>query len=68
MPKVTSKPTSFLTQVFDTCPETNERQKLAYVGEDEKNEAMVIMTRGKTTAWKHTIRTEEIDLGEIPAE
>lgn len=54
-----TKSQQFLADQFLICPETSEKQKIVDVSTDPAGFSFV--TCGKTTAWKHTIRTEEID-------
>lgn len=61
--KPSSLPSAFIASVIDTCPETSEKQKLVYIGGAESGgQHLTIVTRGKTTAWRHTIVTEEVDV------
>ena len=46
--------------MLNICPETNEPQAVhafRVIGN-----SVMLETRGKTRAWRHTITTEEIDL------
>ncbi len=46
--------------ILNVCPETNEPQAVhAFRVIDN---SVILETRGKTCAWRHTITTEEIDL------
>ncbi len=57
----TSNDLKFLKQIFLTCPETHERQNIVSVlGKEAGIDHYVIRTKGASTGWKHTVRTEEL--------
>lgn len=55
-----TKPSAILADIIDICPETKEPQGIIEISGN------VIITRGATTAWKHTITTEELNPDELP--
>ena len=59
-----TKPSEVVKDMLDFCLETGEKQ---YVQNLDGGDGFIIYTRGKTTAWKHTILSEEIDFSDIPA-
>lgn len=55
--------TAALKSELDVCPITGERQKVVAIqGGDE---GLCVTTRGKSTAWLHTIKTEEVDPSDL---
>lgn len=56
-----NKPSAILAEIIDICPETNEPQGILTFGATPDGKAMVLITRGESTAWRHTITIEEAD-------
>ncbi len=55
--------TMMIRTILNVCPETNEPQAVhAFRVIDN---SVILETRGKTCAWRHTITTEEIDLPNV---
>ncbi len=56
------KPSKAIAHMFDFCPETEERQVIVGI----TGSPLTIYTMGDSTAWRHSITTEEVDPSMIP--
>jgi len=62
---MSQRPSKSIAHLFDQCPVTDQRQYAHKIYSTKT--AMKIITRGKTTAWRHTILSEEIDINNLPS-